>query len=176
MKVRIQFITLHKYWYIKNYLYHHYIGEEDFHDVYGEIFTLTESYFKLGIVLGLPLQELGKIKKGFPSDLDQAFSEMLSVWLRHSYNIDKHRPPTWRRLVEAVDSDAGGNNHALAKKIASKHPTGLLVLLLAKRSTLVTLYKEITVCRLHTLWQWCTIIAIVKHRPVVSVHTSWLTT
>ena len=60
--------------------------------------------------------------------MDQAFSEMLLVWLRHSYNVDKHRPPTWRRLVEAVDSDAGGNNHALAKKIASNHPTGTLVL------------------------------------------------
>ena len=46
---------------------------------------------------------------------------MLLVWLRHSYNIDKHGPPTWRRLVEAVDNDAGGNNRALAKKIASNH-------------------------------------------------------
>ena len=72
------------------------------------------------------MQELSKIKKGFPSDLEQAFTEMLLVWLRHSYNIDKHGPPTWRRLVEAVDNDAGGSNPALAKKIASNHPAGTL--------------------------------------------------
>ena len=74
------------------------------------------------------MQELSKIKKGFPSDLEQAFTEMLLVWLRHSYNIDKHGPPTWRRLVEAVDNDAGGNNRALAKKIASNHPAGMLII------------------------------------------------
>ena len=54
----------------------------------------------------------------------QALSEMLQVWLRHSYGIDKYGAPTWQRLVEAVDDEAGGNNHALAKKIASNHPAG----------------------------------------------------
>ena len=52
---------------------------------------------------------------------------MLLVWLKHSYNVDKHGPPTWRRLVEAVDKEAGGNNHALAEKIASNHPAGTLI-------------------------------------------------
>ena len=49
---------------------------------------------------------------------------MLQVWLRHSYGVDKYGAPTWQRLVEAVDDEAGGNNHALAKKIASNHPAG----------------------------------------------------
>ena len=30
--------------------------------------------------------------------------------------------PTWRRLVEAVEDPVGGNNHALALKIAAEHP------------------------------------------------------
>ena len=30
--------------------------------------------------------------------------------------------PTWRRLVEAVEDPVGGNDHALAQKIAAKHP------------------------------------------------------
>lgn len=89
-----------------------------------------ENYFNLGIEFGLPIQELSKIKKGFPHELDQAFSEMLQVWLKHSYNVERYGPPTWRRLVEAVDSEGGGNNHALAKKIASNHPIGMLVIIM----------------------------------------------
>ena len=30
--------------------------------------------------------------------------------------------PTWRRLVEAVEDPAGGNNRALAQKITRDHP------------------------------------------------------
>ena len=103
------------------------IGEDDFREVHREIRPLMENYHTLGIELGLPIQELSKIKKGFPHALDQAFSEMLLIWLKHSYNVERYGPPTWRRLVEAVDSEVGGNNHALAKKIASNHPTGTLM-------------------------------------------------
>ena len=50
---------------------------------------------------------------------------MLNVtWLQGSYNVQKFGPPTWRMLVKAVDSPAGGNDHNLAKKIASNHPVG----------------------------------------------------
>ena len=76
-------------------------------------------------MLGLPVQEMKKIKKGCAQDLDDAYTEMLLVWLKHSYKVERYGPPTWRRLVEVVDDPAGGNNHALAKKIASNHPTGM---------------------------------------------------
>ena len=58
----------------------------------------------------------------YPHDVDQAFSQMLLIWLRRNYNVDKYGPPTWQRLVDAVDNV----DHALAKKIASKHPAGTL--------------------------------------------------
>ena len=35
-----------------------------------------------------------------------------------------HGPPTWRRLVEAVDNPAGGSNHSLAERIAIDKPIG----------------------------------------------------
>ena len=57
-------------------------------------------------------------------DIPQCFTEVLLAWLRHRYKVDRHGLPTWRRLVEAVDSPSGGNNHALAKAIASQHPLG----------------------------------------------------
>ena len=36
--------------------------------------------------------------------------------------MEKFGKPTWRRLVEAVKSNAGGNNPALAQTIAEDHP------------------------------------------------------
>ena len=36
--------------------------------------------------------------------------------------VEKFRKPTWERLVEAVKDDTGGNNPALAQKIAKDHP------------------------------------------------------
>jgi hypothetical protein len=62
------------------------------------------------------------IQKAFRQDIPQAFIEVLNIFLKHRYNVQKYGPPTWRKLVEAVDNPAGGNNHALAKKIAENHP------------------------------------------------------
>ena len=102
-------------------------AEDDLHDVYGEVVNLKSSYYQLGMGLYLPARELDAIRKGFPQDIDQAFTEVLLVWLRHRYSVQERGPPTWQRLVEAVDSPAGGNNHALAKTIASHHPIGCLL-------------------------------------------------
>ena len=108
-------------------LIHFSIGEDDFHDVYREVLSLTPDYFRFGIGLGLPPQELEKIRRNFVQDVDQSFTEVLLVWLRHRYDVERHGLPTWRRLVEAVDSPVGGNNHALAKAIASHHSKGCLL-------------------------------------------------
>ena len=58
----------------------------------------------------------------YNTNINQAFMEVLLAWLRHRYNIKRYGPPTWRRLVEAMDNPAGGNNHALAKTIAEHYP------------------------------------------------------
>ena len=86
-----------------------------------EVISIQSSYYKFGIELGLPLREMDAVQKAFWQDIPQAFTEVLRIFLSHRYNIDKYGPPTWRRLVEAVDNPAGGNNHALAKKIAEHH-------------------------------------------------------
>ena len=103
-----------------------YTAEEDFRDVLKEVISLKANYYTFGIELGLPVQELDTIRRAFNQNIDQAFTEVLLVWLRHRFKMEKYGPPTWRRLVEAVDSQAGGNNHALAKAIASKYPPGTI--------------------------------------------------
>ena len=93
-------------------------GERDFYHVYRELISIKANYYQLGIGLGLPPGELSSIRKG-AQDIEQAFSEVLVAWLK---NVGVLGPPTWRRLVEAVDSPAGGNHPALAMSIAKKHP------------------------------------------------------
>ena len=93
-------------------------GERDLYHVYRELISIKSNYYQLGIGLGLPPGELSSIRKG-AQDIEQAFSEILVAWLK---NIGVLGPPTWRRLVEAVDSPAGGNHPALAMSIAKEHP------------------------------------------------------
>jgi hypothetical protein len=59
--------------------------------------------------------------------VDQALKDVLLLWLNQEYKVERFGPPTWRMLVEAVDKKTGGNNHELAKEIASNHPIGIYV-------------------------------------------------
>ena len=83
--------------------------------------SITAEYYKLGIGLRLKLGELQAICKSRGQDVDQAFTDVLLAWLRQRYNVAKYGPPTWRMLVKAIDSPAGGNNHALAVTISCNH-------------------------------------------------------
>ena len=72
-------------------------------------------------MLGLPSGELQTIRQTNLQNIAQAFTEVLLTWLKQLYNVEKYGPPTWQRLVEAVGSPFGGNDHALAMRIAEKH-------------------------------------------------------
>ena len=100
-------------------MYIAFVGEDDFCDVYRKLITIKAKYYELGIILGLRPGDLVAIRKG--NDIDQAFTEIILMWLRQNYDVRKHGPPTWRNLVKAVDDPAGGNNHALAMSISDKH-------------------------------------------------------
>ena len=106
--------------------------------MFRQIAVLQDRYFTLGRYLGLPVRELIKIQDGLrrDQDIEQAFIQMLLAWLRHSYRVEEYGPPTWRRLVEAVDRVAGGGYHELAKTLASCHPPGN-----------VRLYHAVPLCR-----------------------------
>ena len=51
----------------------------------------------------------------------QCLQEVMIKWLRKTYDVDRHGPPTWRTLVKAVSDKAGGDNPALAEGIAKEH-------------------------------------------------------
>ena len=102
-------------------------GEDDLADIMEEVFTIKSMYFALGRSLRLKSADLEAIHKKYESDADRALNDVLLLWLAQHYNVEKFGPPTWRMLVEAVDKKSGGNDHELAKEIASNHQGGIHV-------------------------------------------------
>ena len=96
-------------------------GEEDASDVKKETTMLAAQFHQFGAALGLPPSELAKISKNCPHDCDQAFYQVIVMWLKQSYDTSRHGCPSWKKLAEEVASDAGGKNPALAQKIAAAH-------------------------------------------------------
>ena len=76
----------------------------------------------------LASHNLEAIHEAYPDEsmADRALKDVLLLWLNQKYRVEKYGLPTWRMLVEAVDKKTGGNNHDLAKEIASNHPTGMI--------------------------------------------------
>ena len=83
-------------------------------------------YFQLGRSLKLKDDDLKAIREMYPTVAETALNDVLLLWLRQKYNVDRFGPPTWRMLAIAVDKKTGGNNHELAEEIASNHPAGKL--------------------------------------------------
>ena len=101
-----------------------YADEDDLIDVFEAVLPLKLVHMALGRSLRLKTADLKLIQEAYPneSDPEQALNDTLELWLQQKYNVERFGPPTWRMLVEAVDRKAGGNNHDLAKEIASDHP------------------------------------------------------
>lgn len=84
-------------------------------------------YYSLGRSLRLQLSDLKAIREACTNEFDteQALEDVLLLWLQQKYDVGRFGQPTWKMLVEAVDKKSGGNNHDLAKQIASNHPKGI---------------------------------------------------
>ena len=94
-------------------------------DIYFQVFTsvcsLCAKWHDLCLTLGLPPSKVSTIREEHTCDTKACLREGLINWLQGNYNIKQYGLPTWRNLVKAVDHPAGGNNHALALKIAKEH-------------------------------------------------------
>ena len=99
-------------------------AEDDLIDIKEEILVIKADYYALGQALRLSVGDLRAVQHDNPRNADQALTNVLYLWLCQKYRVEKFGEPTWKMLVEAVDHPAGGNNHALAKKIAKNHPVG----------------------------------------------------
>ena len=100
------------------------IGEDDLGDVMSEIITAKSRFYAIGRALGLPPGELNSIRLSTTQDHELQLNDVLFLWLRQKYKVERFGSPTWRKLVETIDNPAGGNDHRLAKTIALHHPVG----------------------------------------------------
>ena len=103
--------------------------EDDLTDIMEEVVDIKSMCFALGRSLRLRNDDLETIHKKYPneSDHEQALNDVLLLWLKKEYNVERFGPPTWRMLVEAVNKKTGGNNYELAKQIAQNHQIGRVV-------------------------------------------------
>ena len=76
----------------------------------------------VGLSLRLKKSTLDNIGAGHPGNPGAALNDVLSEWLNKNYNVGKFGDPTWRKLVATIMSPSGGNNRALAERIAAAHP------------------------------------------------------
>ena len=86
-----------------------------------EVISVKSRYYALGRTLGLPPGELESIRQTNAHNPEQALNDILLMWLRQKYSIEKFGLPTWQSLVKAIKNPAGGRDPALAKQITARH-------------------------------------------------------
>ena len=97
---------------------------DDLFDVKKELILVAARWRDVGIALRLKPNTLDNIETKYNSDPHRCLELMVTEWLRRNYNVRKFGEPTWQKLVEAVNSPAGGANSALASDIAERHQSG----------------------------------------------------
>lgn len=71
--------------------------------------------------MGLQASELDKIQRNSQNS-EEALYKVINAWTAQCYNVNQFGQPSWRALVNAVGSSAGGDSPLLARKIAADHP------------------------------------------------------
>ena len=93
-------------------------------EVQSELLSVATNWRSIGVALGLKPNFMQKIDTQYSGDSHVCLLWVVMEWLMRNYNVEKFGEPTWQRLVEAVGHPAGGDNMALARKVAMRHKTG----------------------------------------------------
>ena len=84
--------------------------------------ALTDIQYRwefLAIQFGLPRRIIETAKLKYPQDPNGCLMYVLEQWLKGNYDIEQFGHPSWRRVCEVTADPAGGDNIALALKIAA---------------------------------------------------------
>ena len=81
--------------------------------------------YDIGNALKVKPSSLETIETECLLDYNKALKRIVTQWLKRGYDTERYGPPTWKSLLEAVKSPKGGDNIALAEKIAKDHPPHL---------------------------------------------------
>ena len=93
-----------------------YTGIEDLTDVKSKILPVAARWRDIGLVLGISDSELETIEAN-KLDIKDRLTDMLRLWLKKAYRVDKYGEPSWGKLRDAVSSPSGGNDPAVADEI-----------------------------------------------------------
>ena len=93
------------------------VGDAETMDVLQALMTVATKWVSVGILLGIPYDRLQMLDA--EEDLEMKVSKLVEAWLGRRLGS---KPPSWKTLVEAIASRAGGDHQTLAKKLASDHP------------------------------------------------------
>jgi len=97
---------------------------DNIYDVKNELIPVAARWTDLGVALRLKYDTLDNIETRCSNDPHRCLELMVKEWLKRNYNVRKFGEPTWQKLVEAVNSPAGGANTVLARDIAGRHKAG----------------------------------------------------
>ena len=95
--------------------------ETDARDVTSELEDVASKFYELGCALRIHPDLMDCLEDQYRYNHKNGLRKVIDLYLTQEYNVRKHGPPTWRRIVAAVSNSMGGCNHALAKKIAQNH-------------------------------------------------------
>ena len=90
-------------------------------DVTSELEDVASKFYELGCALRIHPHLMDCLEDQYRYNHKNGLRRVIDFYLSQEYNVQKHGPPTWRRIVAAASNSMGGCNHALAKKIASNH-------------------------------------------------------
>ena len=82
---------------------------------------LASKWQDIALAMGIKQSDIDTIHSQYPELPCDCLKAALGKWLRKGYNVEKHGPPTWKKVVEAVAHPAGGKDPASAEKIACNH-------------------------------------------------------
>ena len=93
---------------------------DDLFDVNSELQPVAARWKHFGLALRLNPDKLDEIEKD-NRDSGDCLTKVLTLWLKKNYNTERFGEPSWELLARAAGNPAGGNDSALAAKIAERH-------------------------------------------------------
>ena len=98
----------------------------NYFDVLEEVFDVAPEWRGFGEALRLSPISLNNIAIDHKSDAIACLRRVLYEYLKKNYDYGERGNPSWRKIVEAISHRAGGNNNALALRIAEHHSMAIL--------------------------------------------------
>ena len=94
-------------------------GPRDLPNVLRALTDIKYRWEFLAVQFGLPRQIIESAWDNYPQDPNGCLMYVLAQWLKGNSDSEHFGHPSWRRVCEVTAEPAGGDNKALARKIAA---------------------------------------------------------